>query len=380
VDTSQTIIVKPASELGASDIDAWTDMRAANPALYSPYFHPDYTRLIGALRADAYVAIAMQGDKYVAFFPYQGPKPGGSGFARPIGAPMTDYHGFICAPDAVIDPAQFLADAGIGALHFSGFVQPGAAIAPYIKETHDCTMMDISSGAEEWRKARDSSYSRHLKSHRRRVRKASEEIGEPRFVYKSEDQAVFDDLIKWKKQKFAETGKFDVLSAGWTLSLLEDLWKRGPEAGLRTDMHALYFGDRLAAVDLGLTDGVTFHSWIVAYDGELHTYAPGIQLLEGLVDAAQDEGYARIDLGEGLDGYKRQYASTPVQIGGGFAAVKGPAAALSSLYGATERLGQKALKDAPGKLRRRYSQIAACEDTVSGRARAIFDAVKTSSK
>lgn len=380
MDTPQTVIVKPANELGASDIDAWSDMRVANPALYSPYFHPDYTALIGSLRDDAFVAIAMNDDKYVGFFPYQGPKPGGSGFARPIGAPMTDYHGFICAPDAVLQPEDLLADAGIGALHFSGFVQPDASIARYVKDIHDCTVMNISGGADKWREARDSSYRRHLKSHRRRVRKASEEIGAPRFVFKSLDQAVFDQLIAWKQHKFAETGKFDVLSVGWTLSLLEQLWKRGPKAGLRTDMHALYFGGRLAAVDLGLTDGVTFHSWIVAYDGELQSYAPGIQLLEGLVDAGQEQGYTRIDLGEGLDGYKRQYASDPVQIGGGFAAVKGPAAALSSIYGATERLGQKALKDAPGKLRRRYSQIAACEDTVTGRARAMFDAVKTNGK
>lgn len=380
MDTPQTVIVKAASALGSSDIDAWTDMRAANPALYSPYFHPDYTALIGALRDDAFVAIAMNGDKYAGFFPYQGPKPGGNGFARPIGAPMTDYHGFICAPKTVLEANTLFEDAGIGALHFSGFVQPQGAIAPYVKDIHDCTMMDISAGAAAWREARDSSYRRHLKSHRRRVRKAEEEFGPRRFVYKSEDQAVFDLLIAWKKQKFAETGKFDVLSVDWTLSLLEQLWKRGPEAELRADMHALYFGDRLAAVDLGLTDGVTFHSWIVAYDGDLHTYAPGIQLLEGLVDAARDEGYTRIDLGEGLDGYKRQYASEPVQIGGGFAAVKGPAATLSALYGGAERLGQKALKDAPGKLRRRYSQIAACEDTVSGRAKAMLDAVRTSAK
>ena len=54
------------------------------------------------------------------------------------------------------------------------------------------------------------------------------------------------------------------------MKLLETLWSRQNQA-LRCDMHALYFGDRLAAVDLGLSDGNTFHSWIVAYDGELHS-------------------------------------------------------------------------------------------------------------
>ena len=145
-------------------------------------------------------------------------------------------------------------------------------------------------------------------------------------------------------------------------------------------MQALYFGDRLAAIDMGLTDGDTFHSWIVAYDGELHSYAPGIQLLEGLIDESQSLGYTRIDLGVGTDGYKRHYATENIKTGTGFIAAQGSAATLSNLYSKAERFGQKALKDAPGKLRRRYTQIAACEDSVSGRAKAMFDAVKSNTR
>jgi CelD/BcsL family acetyltransferase involved in cellulose biosynthesis len=145
-------------------------------------------------------------------------------------------------------------------------------------------------------------------------------------------------------------------------------------------MQALYFGERLAAIDLGLTGGDTFHSWIVAYDGELHSYAPGIQLLEGLIDASTELGYKRLDLGVGTDGYKRHYASETVKVGTGFIAAQGPAAALSNLYGTAVHFGQKALKDAPGKIRRRYTQIAACEDSVSGRAKAMLSAVKASAR
>ena len=118
---------------------------------------------------------------------------------------------------------------------------------------------------------------------------------------------VYAALLKWKREKFAQTGKYDVLSADWTQSLIRTLWERGQEADLRCDMHALYFGNRLAAIDLGLSDGQIFHSWMVAYDDELSEYAPGIQLLEGLIDASAETGYRRIDMGDGLDGYKRHY-------------------------------------------------------------------------
>jgi len=366
-----TVMVRRASELSEIERTAWTAFRASNPALYSPYFHFGYTKLLSELRDDVYIACAYEADLPIAFLPYQGVR-----FSRPVGAPMTDYHGFICKADAVFDATELLKEAGIGAFHFSASVNE--QIKPHIQSTDDGTMVDISAGPEAWRSARNSSYRRHLKSTRRRIRKAEEEFGQRRFVWQSKDQDIFDQLIAWKKQKFAETGKYDVLSAGWTMHLLERLWQS--EGELRCDTQALYFGDRLAAVDLGLTDGVTFHSWIVAYDGELHNFAPGIQLLEGLIDASAELGYSRIDLGAGTDGYKRHYASDPVSIGSGFIAAQGPAAALSNIYSAAERFGEKALKDAPGKLRRRYSQIAACEDSVSGRAKAIFSAVRTSGR
>lgn len=372
VGQNPTITVKRAPELSETDRTAWETLRASNTATYSPYFHLDYTLLLSELRDDVFIACVYENDLPIAFLPYQGKR-----FARPVGAPMTDYHGFICNDDTNFDIVDVLKAASIGALHFSASIN--SQMSSHFQSEDDGVLMDLAAGAESWRAERDGSYRRHLKSNRRRIRKATEDIGEPRFVWQSKDQAIFDQLIEWKKQKFAETGKYDVLSAEWTMTLLEQLWQRN-NGGLKCDMQALYFGNRLAAVDLGLSDGHTFHSWIVAYDGELHSYAPGIQLLEGLIDASQDLGYQRIDLGVGTDGYKRHYATEPVKAGTGFIAAQGSAAALSNLYSKAESFGQKALKDAPGKIRRRYTQIAACEDSVSGRAKAMLQAVKSSGR
>lgn len=372
MEQNPTIIVKRAHELTETDRTAWEALRASNKATYSPYFHLDYTLLISDLRDDVFIACVYENELPIGFLPYQGQR-----FARPVGAPMTDYHGFICKEDADFNTVEILKTAGIGAYHFSASVN--SQMSSHFQSEDDGVLMELSAGAKLWREARDGSYRRHLKSNRRRIRKATEDIGEPRFVWLSKEQSVFDQLVAWKKQKFAETGKYDVLSADWTLELLSKLWQRN-NGGLKCDMQALYFGNRLAAIDLGLSDGQTFHSWIVAYDGELHSYAPGIQLLEGLLDATDTLGYTRIDLGVGTDGYKRHYATEAVKAGTGFIAAQGSAAALSNLYSKAESFGQKALKDAPGKIRRRYTQIAACEDSVSGRAKAMFDAVKSSGR
>ena len=376
---SLTVKIKRPDALSASETAAWVRIRESNPALYSPYFHPDYTQALGRLRNDAQVIIAYDGEKPVAFLPLQG-----SGkFTAPLGAPMTDYHGFICAPEneTHVDFEAVLKQAGVGAFHFSAMVNSPLA-RNHGLNTQEAAVIHMPEGGQAWRDLQDSSYRRSLKSLRRRIRNSEADHGERRFVYRSDDRALFDTLIEWKRKKFEETGKYDVLCADWTLPLLTQLWESGinkdpNSSALRCDMHALYFGDRLAAIDLGLSDGSTFHSWIVAYDSDLSTHAPGIQLLEGVIDESEVLGYSRLDLGAGLEGYKRYYATENVHVHGGFVAVRGPAAALSTLYGAAEKFGQKTMADIPGKLRRRYSQIAACDNTVSGRTRAMIEAVKT---
>jgi CelD/BcsL family acetyltransferase involved in cellulose biosynthesis len=358
----------------------WEDLRAANPALYSPYFSCAYTQLIGTLCGNVYVLEVTAADETIALLAFQGRrKPNGKfSSGRPIGAPMTDYHGFICAPDARFDAVQILAQAGIGTYSYSAHVDSGDITRLTDRSREHCAVIDISEGAESWRAARDSSYRRHLKSNRRRIRK-SEELGERRFEFNCMSQDVFDQLISWKREKFHQTGKFDVLSAAWTIPLLENLWKRGADAGLRADMHALYFGDRLAAVDLGLSDGTTFHSWVVAYNHEFHHLAPGIQLLEALIDQSGSLGYTRIDLGAGIDGYKRQYASEDIYVISGYIAARGFSSFKCKLFGNLENLGEKhlgRLGKLPAKIRRRSAQINACEPKFAGRAKAMLKALK----
>lgn len=369
------VIMQQASQMSESDWAAWTRMRASNPQLKSPYFHPDYTRLLSELRPDVRIVYEYDEDGCpMAFLPIQGRR-----FARPVGAPMSDYQAII-TDDANVTYDSLLSQTDIGAYHYSCAADPQKLRRTQILSTAQTAAIDIATTADDWRAQRDGSYRRHLKSNRRRTRKAEEAFGPKRIQTFSRDIDVYTTLIKWKREKFSQTGKYDVLSAGWTEDLIRQLWERAPNSDLRCDMHALYFGDRLAAIDLGLSDGDIFHSWMVAYDDDLAEYGPGIQLLEGLIDATPETGYKRIDMGEGLDGYKRHYASASTDVVAGFVPFAGAAGRLSRIYAATERWGVDHLKDAPGKLRRRYSQISACEDGRGNRLKHMLAAVISSNK
>lgn len=348
------------SDLSAEDYAAWTALRDANPTLESPYHHPDYHRCVDIHQGGGRVTLARQDGALVALLPWQG-----GAFARPSGAPLSDYQTIIAAPETDINIANLLAGQAVGAFHYSAMPSP---------DGEETCRMELST-SDAWRDARDGSYRRHLKSTRRRIRKAEEDIGPRRIVTQSRDVDAYQSLMSWKRDKFGETGKFDVLANDGTAGILRDLWERGPSAPLRVDMHVLYFGDRIAACDLGLTDGHVFHSWIVGYDPDFITYAPGIQLLEAMIDAAPELGYGVIDLGPGTDGYKRQYATHSRRIASGVVTLPTAAGVMAAGYDRMELALRGKTGDALGKLRRRYSQIAACEPRLTKRSAAMASAL-----
>lgn len=370
--------IKRAEELTLPERRSWAKIRSQNPLLYSPYFDIAYCDHVSALREDCYVVIASRGDKPVAFLPYQS----AGKFAAPLGAPMTDYHGVIKSADEPLGAANLLQAAGLGAFNFNALIDAPAAdsaIPLTVRSEHDAAAIDLTKGAEAWRAEHNGSYRRSLKSLRRRIRNTEASYGERRFVFRSKDRKVFNQLMAWKHTQFETTGKYDVLKAGWTTALLERLWD-APQNELHCDMHALYFGERLAAVDFGLTDGPTFHSWMVAYDHEFSNLSPGMQLLEGIIDEASALEYSKIDLGAGTDGYKKNYATESIRVKSGFIAVQGTAGKMLSLYGKAEALGEQRLSDLPGKLRRRYTQIANCDPSFSGRTKAMLDGIVNAKK
>lgn len=356
----------------------WADMRAQNPSLYSPYFHPEYSQLVATLQDDAYIAIIRKSGDIVGFLPFQQRKKKSS--ARPIGAPMTDYHGIISSRPLRMSMEDILTHSEI-----SAFQMPSQMNRP----SHDdgdnqsidqsaCAVMNLSDfeTIDDWRASRDSSYRRHLKSLRRRIKKTETEHGARSFIWQSMSQDHFDQLIEWKKQKFSDTGKYDVLGVDWTLKLLKDLWARGPNTPLRCDLHVMMINDQPAAMDLGLTDGTTFHSWIVGYDNQFHSLSPGMQLLEMLINQMPRLAYKNIDLGAGLDGYKKHYASWSHFAANALWLGRGMGSNTAKLYSKIEHIGRDHLKDLPGKFRRRYTQISACDPSLSGQTRAIWNAIK----
>jgi CelD/BcsL family acetyltransferase involved in cellulose biosynthesis len=143
-----------------------------------------------------------------------------------------------------------------------------------------------------------------LQDTQRRRRKVQREIGTLRFVVHDGNPAVFEQCVRWKSAQYVATGFKDLFADKRNVELFRELLRRD----LLT-ISALYAGERLGAVHLGVIFEGRFYSWVPVYDPQLHQYALGRLLLEEILAYSYRAGHAQFDFSVGGEPYKFCYAT-----------------------------------------------------------------------
>ncbi len=353
----------PLNELGALDRTAWRELAHRDGELISPYLLPEFADLVNAERHDVRVVIAEENGAPVGYFACH---QAVGGVVRPVGAPLSDYQGFAAKPGFAIEPEALLDVLGASALIYDNWQgrAPGR-----IRDRAGSSILDLSDGAEHWFAKRRSLHRSHFKKMKQRIRKAEREFGEIRVVFGDPLGERYDALKSWKSQQYRDAGLIDLFAVPWTEGVMARASARsfGPFRGLTA---ALYLGNRLAAVETGLVAGGTYHSWMPAYDRRFASVSPGLILLHGIIDAADELGLSRIDLGKGEHAYKAYYTDFEMPLASGRALRPGVTAARVAGWELAEQAGAilpGPLSKAPIKLRRRWAQTAAIEPDYGAR-------------
>lgn len=356
-------IVRP-SDLTARDREAWAALRSTHPDFANPLLSPEFAVAVGTVRPDAVVAVLRRGGKAVGVLAHHR-RPGG--FARPIGAPFSDYHAVISGPEPGFTGAEALAAARIETYAYSSLLDPHGLFGPQAEmtATHLVAVEDTPEAYLEGRRALSA---KHFKNWRRLESKAQREIGPFRLGY-DHDEAAFQLLLDWKRRQLDETGRHDFLKVGlWTERLMRDLFARR-DGAVPSLMLTLWAGDRLMAGHFGLREGPVFHPWLASMNPEMRPYSPGQAFLSQAVRAMPQLGLKVLDLGGGHDHYKAPFASRQ-----GSAAV-GVARASARSGAAAELMSAAAIRLAgPAKaasIRRRLDHIAQVELSLGGRMRGV---------
>ncbi len=364
-----------ASSLTTRDIELWRAMQAVTPAFASPLLSPDFVQAIAAVRSDVRVAIFKKNGRTVGFLPVHA-RPGR--FARPAGAPFSDYSALITFPEPNLRIGEALRSAGIHRYQAIGLVDPYSVF-------DECTggEADEAHGIDLASDVANNANKKLVKNIRRITRHLEEAHGEVRIVAGDRTRSTFDAMIAWKRRQTRETGLHDFAGASWVQDMLSRLFE-ADTSGLHGFMVTLMAGDTPVLAHYGVRLGDRAHPWISSYDPAFSTFSPGQIFLNGLHDPLQAAGIRYYDLSTGQQAYKTIFSNTSFAVRHARAYSDATPARLSASVaqvGADIRraLGGK-VDGAFTRLNRRLDQIATLELDAIGRARGVAYAFSNASK
>lgn len=308
--------VKPANSLSTRDVADWIEIQEAQPAYRSPFYRPEFTMAVAAVRSDAAVFIARQNDRTAGFLPYV--QRGGL-LADPIGGYMNDFHGPIACSGMASPATSWLKAAGLRAYRFTHLpvMHPHMTTEPAIVE--ESPYVDLSRGYDDYLQNHLHKSRREVPVARQKLRRAIREVGPVRFTLQDSGDTL-PLLIQWKLAQCRQAFRYSVLSEAWAQRLIERLMDCR-EAGFASVYSTLSLGGEPAAGLFSLRSHDTLHGCITAYNPAFAAYSPGMQLMLQVVREAATVGITRIDLGRGVERFKLCLANRSLQVGEGCVAL-----------------------------------------------------------
>ncbi len=329
---TSTYEVVSANSLTPAHIAAWNALLPASGDWASPFFRPEYTRTVAAVRESVDVCVIGRGGEAVGFFPFE--RAEGT-VGRPVGGSMSNFQGVIAAPGAAWDAESIARAAKLTTLRFHHQVQGQPQFDVYTTKRAPSPIIDLAGGWNGYLERRKQAGVSSFNALPRKTRKLERELGALRFESHTDEPEVFDKLVEWKRAQYERTNTRGSMQHEWCLLVLRRL-AGIQDAAFAGTISALYAGDRLIAAHAGMRSATTWHYWYPAYDPSLSQHSPGLVLMLEMCRWAAGAGLVRIDLGPGDGAHKDLFATSETSVGVGQVVVPAATSLLSRL---TSRLG-----------------------------------------
>jgi CelD/BcsL family acetyltransferase involved in cellulose biosynthesis len=285
-------------------IDRWAELQSANPGLANPNFSFQFIRTVASCRGGVSVAVINDGE---AFFPFQR-EAGGFGVGRPVGSPLSDYHGLVSTADFTVDLKALVRQCGLLGWEFNHLPASQTWFRQWSTTEAESPVIELTTWSGGSPKLRDQAQNR--------LRKLEREVGPVEFDFDSRSIADLDQCMAWKREQIERTGIYNVMASRngqWIKKLLTQLFELRDDR-FSAPVSVLRAGGRTVAAHFGMRYAGALHYWFPAYDTDLKVYSPGTILLLQIADRAKELGVTHIDLGRGESFYKDRVATGAVPL------------------------------------------------------------------
>jgi CelD/BcsL family acetyltransferase involved in cellulose biosynthesis len=291
----------------------WASLQEESPEFASPFFRPEFTASVAAVRDDVFIAQIRSAGVVAGFFPFQRTR---LGFGYPVGGERSNYQGAIVDPGLEWDARSLIRASGLRAYAFHHMLASQRAFRSHQASRSPSSVIDVSGGYDAYLAGRRAAGSEIVAQTERKTRKLEREIGPVQFEAESTDRALLRLLMQWKSDQYIRTGLVDQFAIAWNVALIEHIHgTTGPHFG--GALSVLRAGDRVAAVAFGMRSRDTWHYWFPTYDRALAPYSPGVTLLLRITQEAARRGMRVVDLGKDDAVYKARFRTGVIEVAEG---------------------------------------------------------------
>ena len=330
------VSVIAAHELDATLEARWKQMLHGNDSLRSPYYRPEFMQVVARSGGERCVQLAVleSGGGVHGFFPHETSR---SGRLFSIGGGLNDYHGLIADGELQVTPGHLLTACHARYFSFNHLPLTQTVFTPYVRWYSASPVMDIrgdwASYVSRLCEAQSTKSPGILTDVRTSERRLERDKGPLRFELNEPDASVLEWIMRLKSEQWQRTygAESDAFAQSRVRKILYGCMEER-SLDFKGVISSLYAGDQLVSAHFGLQTSRTLHYWFPVYDTAYAYYRPGLILLKKLAEHVSRDGVEQIDLGRGMQTYKRRFKTGEIPLGEG--AVSRPAILAQSVMAA----------------------------------------------
>jgi CelD/BcsL family acetyltransferase involved in cellulose biosynthesis len=295
--------VLDATELTPELESAWAEIQRGDPLFKSPFFHPQFTRIVAAARDDVHIAVLGDDDDPAGFFPFQRDR---RAVGHPVGWGLNDYQGVVARRDLEWTARELIRACGLRWFEFDHVPAEQGQFARHRSALAASPAITIAGGFARYEREQGEARSKTLKRLRSRRRR----------------------LLRWKSARYESTGAADLLRRPWFRAVVEAAFAASAE-GFACPLSVLWAGERPVAMHLGPRSRSVWHYWLPAHDDdpELARTSPGMLMILAMAEHAAELGVTVLDFGRGDARHKREFANSEVALAEGWVSTPSTTAA-----------------------------------------------------
>jgi CelD/BcsL family acetyltransferase involved in cellulose biosynthesis len=301
----------PGHKLNDDIVRIWICLQQANPDLESPYFHPEFTRIIASVRDDVEVAVIEDGGKVVALFPFQRER---KTVGRAVGHPLSDYQGVICARELEFDPLALLRACGLVAWDYDHVLLSQTPFQPFHHFTEISPIIDLSVKFDDYIAERRSGGS--FRQPLRLLRKLEREVGSLSLQSHVNDVELLHFVMRKKSEEYKRTGVPDLFANEWIKRAVETVFHT-QTTNFGGMLSVVYAGSEMVAALMSVRSADVCHAWFLGFEDRFSSYSPGLILYLKFAEHGRGFGFRYLDFGKGDPVYKKRLMNGSIPVGTG---------------------------------------------------------------